>query len=137
MVAKGTAPTAASTRASVSCAKPITRHPAAIPARAPSRLSSTTTQAPGAAPQAAPQRQAPGRGGLFAEAPRPVAAAPAQVLDTNGAGDAFVAGFLRAHLAGRPLAERLAEGARVAAACVASPELVGDVGPGTPWASAG
>jgi len=33
-----------------------------------------------------------------------VAAAPAQVLDTTGAGDAYAAGFLAAHAAGRPLA---------------------------------
>ena len=33
-----------------------------------------------------------------------VAAAPAQVLDTTGAGDAYAAGVLAAHAAGRPLA---------------------------------
>ena len=33
-----------------------------------------------------------------------VAAAPAQVVDTTGAGDAYAAGFLAAHAAGRPLA---------------------------------
>jgi cell division protein FtsZ len=55
--------------------------PAPMPITAavsPVHSMTASVQPIGAAPQAAPQRQAPGRGGLFAEAPRPVAAAPAQ-----------------------------------------------------------
>jgi sugar/nucleoside kinase (ribokinase family) len=46
-----------------------------------------------------------------------------QVVDTNGAGDAFFAGFLAAHLAGRPVRECMEAGARTGAACVRSPGL--------------
>ncbi|MEV1128549.1 carbohydrate kinase family protein [Agromyces sp. NPDC049794] len=46
-----------------------------------------------------------------------VAAAPVEVIDTNGAGDAFMAGVLDATLAGSPLPEALRAGARNAA-CV-------------------
>jgi fructoselysine 6-kinase len=38
------------------------------------------------------------------------AALPVDVRDTTGAGDSFIAGFLSAHLARRPLAECLAQG---------------------------
>ena len=41
---------------------------------------------------------------------------PADVIDTLGAGDGFIAGLLVARLAGQPLTEQLAAGARAAAA---------------------
>jgi fructoselysine 6-kinase len=41
---------------------------------------------------------------------------PADVIDTLGAGDGFIAGLLVARMAGQPLAEQLASGARTAAA---------------------
>ncbi|WP_368904706.1 PfkB family carbohydrate kinase [Taklimakanibacter lacteus] len=43
------------------------------------------------------------------------AALPVAVTDTTGAGDSFIAGFLSAHLAGRPVAECLVEGHAAAA----------------------
>jgi fructokinase len=51
-----------------------------------------------------------------------IAAAPARVLDTTGAGDAFAAGFLAAHAAGHDLQACGALAARVAA------EVIGQVG---------
>ncbi|MFF3854723.1 carbohydrate kinase family protein [Micromonospora sp. NPDC002575] len=49
----------------------------------------------------------------------PAAAAPAPVVDTNGAGDAFAAGLLAARLRGAGLADSAAYAARVAAAACA------------------
>jgi fructoselysine 6-kinase len=72
-------------------------------------------------------RGAIGRAGddLRAQAPK-----PAHVVDTLGAGDGLIAGFLVAHLAGATLAEALAAGAGFAA------ELCGwqgAFGHGRPW----
>jgi sugar/nucleoside kinase (ribokinase family) len=50
------------------------------------------------------------------------------IVDTNGAGDAFVAGFLVARAAGADLTSAMEAGARQAAACLRSPGLA----PGTP-----
>ncbi len=52
-----------------------------------------------------------------------VAAEPVEVLDTNGAGDAFMAGVLDAHLDGATLPEALAAGARHAAAVLTTRHL--------------
>lgn len=52
-----------------------------------------------------------------------VAAAPATVRDTNGAGDAFMAGVLDATLAGSPLSDALQVGARHAASVLATRHL--------------
>lgn len=52
-----------------------------------------------------------------------VAAVPATVVDTNGAGDAFFAGTLDAHLAGADLPEALASGAQRAALVLGSRHL--------------
>jgi sugar/nucleoside kinase (ribokinase family) len=52
------------------------------------------------------------------------------VIDTNGAGDAFLAGTLYGELCGLPIERSLAIGARVGALAVQSPELAGqDLGP--------
>lgn len=52
-------------------------------------------------------------------------AAPVKALvDTNGAGDAFFSGFLHGRLSGLETARCMELGARVAAACVQSTELV-------------
>ncbi|MBB2940969.1 sugar/nucleoside kinase (ribokinase family) [Actinoplanes lutulentus] len=48
-----------------------------------------------------------------------------EVVDTNGAGDAFFAGVLAGRLRGIPLPECLREGARAGAAAVRSRELAG------------
>ena len=59
---------------------------------------------------------ADGRGALRPTAPRTqVAAAPAEVVDTTGAGDAFCAGFLASWTSGRDPADALAAGAAAAA----------------------
>lgn len=52
-----------------------------------------------------------------------VAAVPVDVLDTNGAGDAFLAGVLDARLAGADLDEALAAGARTAASVLKTRHL--------------
>ncbi|WP_019136845.1 carbohydrate kinase family protein [Cellulomonas massiliensis] len=52
-----------------------------------------------------------------------VDAAPATVVDTNGAGDAFVAGLLAATLAGRPRGEALRHAAAAGALAVSTPDL--------------
>ena len=51
-----------------------------------------------------------------------------EVVDTNGAGDAFFAGFLVAQWSGADLAASLRAGAAQAAACLGGPHLAGNVG---------
>ncbi|MGP4843979.1 carbohydrate kinase family protein [Marinobacter sp. 1Y8] len=50
-----------------------------------------------------------------------------QVVDTNGAGDAFFSGFLAAYLRGDPLARCMLSAAACGASCVMSRDLVGAV----------
>ena len=50
------------------------------------------------------------------------------VVDTNGAGDAFFAGFLVARWSGTDLGGSLLAGAERAAVCLAGAHLAGDVG---------
>jgi len=57
-----------------------------------------------------------------------VAGEPVDVVDTNGAGDAFFAGFLFARLAGTDMTASLKAGARQAEVCLAGPHLAGSVG---------
>jgi sugar/nucleoside kinase (ribokinase family) len=57
--------------------------------------------------------------GLWYEIP----AEPAEVIDTNGAGDAFAAGLLVAELRGLPLEDALGVAARTAALAIGSREL--------------
>ncbi|KRC61610.1 carbohydrate kinase [Agromyces sp. Root81] len=52
-----------------------------------------------------------------------VAAVPVEVLDTNGAGDAFMAGVLDAHLGGAALGDALEAGARHAATVLTTRHL--------------
>jgi sugar/nucleoside kinase (ribokinase family) len=60
------------------------------------------------------------RDGRWLEVPaEPVA----RVVDTNGAGDAFLAGTVAGELQGRPIAEALRLGAHTAALAVQSPDL--------------
>ena len=54
--------------------------------------------------------------------------APVDVDDTNGAGDAFFAGFLVSRLGGADLDVSLRAGAAQAAVCLGGPHLAGDVG---------
>jgi sugar/nucleoside kinase (ribokinase family) len=68
-----------------------------------------------------------GPDGTWAEVP----GGRVDVVDANGAGDAFFAGFLTAHLAGRGLRDCLRNGAHVAAACVRSPGLAAPDAGGT------
>lgn len=51
-----------------------------------------------------------------------------EVVDTNGAGDAFFAGFVVARWSGSDLAASLAAGAAQAAVCLGGPHLAGHVG---------
>lgn len=53
---------------------------------------------------------------------------PVEVDDSNGAGDAFFAGFLVARLDGLDLRSSLYAGAAQAAVCLGGPHLAGDVG---------
>lgn len=59
------------------------------------------------------------RGGVLHE----TAAAPCRVVDTNGAGDAFFAGFLHASLGGADVAAALAAGARQATVALGTAHL--------------
>jgi sugar/nucleoside kinase (ribokinase family) len=60
----------------------------------------------------------------------PAAPPPGPVVDSNGAGDAFVAGFLYGHLAGEPVETCMRYGAVAGAqACVVPATDVAPIGP--------
>lgn len=65
-----------------------------------------------------------GPDGMWAELP----GEPVEVDDTNGAGDAFFAGFLVARLAGADPGDSLRAGAAQARVCLGGPHLAGDLG---------
>ena len=75
-------------------------------------------------------------GALALERGGPLLRVPAEpvadVVDTEGAGDAFCAGLLAGELRGLDLPARLALAASAAAACVRSPRLAGDLPPAAP-----
>ncbi|MEU4801971.1 PfkB family carbohydrate kinase [Actinosynnema sp. NPDC023587] len=69
-------------------------------------------------------RGARGAVAVVAGVPHQVPAAPVdRIVDANGAGDAFFAGFLVAHLAGADVPRALEAGAAQAARCLRSPDL--------------
>ncbi len=72
-----------------------------------------------AVPLAALTRGAEGSVVLRGDERVAVPAEPARVVDTTGAGDAFAAGFLAAHVAGHPIEECARRGGRTAAAVIA------------------
>lgn len=65
-----------------------------------------------------------GPDGVWAE----LAGEHVEVDDTNGAGDAFLAGFLMSALSGDELEDSLRAGAAQAAVCLSGPHLAGEVG---------
>jgi sugar/nucleoside kinase (ribokinase family) len=59
----------------------------------------------------------------------PAVEPPAAVVDSNGAGDAFVSGYLHRWLAGAPLAESVAAGLVAGALACTTPGVI----PGEMW----